>query len=79
MSQFLSDDGPTAALSLIRERSDHHAAAKPAIASQREKLAYLAGMLPELADMAKALQCETLAGLLQVASLEAELRCASKR
>ena len=78
MSRMQCDDRQISPLTLIRERPDHQATGSPTLASHREKLEHLAGLLPELADIARSMQCETLAGLLQVASLEAELRCATR-
>lgn len=72
------DDRQLHPLTVVHERPDHPASGSPTLASHREKLEHLAGLLPELADIARSVQCETLASLLQVASLEAELRCATR-
>ena len=74
MSQTYSNGNRNTQLSVVGERPDHDRDAEQSAPNHNELLDHLSGLLSELESMARSAHCETLAGLLRVASIEAGLR-----
>lgn len=74
MPRFEYNTNPQSKLTLIRDASGPNAVPTQHTMSCHDRLDHLAALLPEFAAWAASAKCETLAGLLELASQEALLR-----